>query len=84
MFVCGPCPVAAIQQKRFDVQYDAAFIYASVDAEVIRVIVHDRLQVERMVDTESVGKLIYTKKVGSDNPENLTQAYKGKKSKTRC
>uniref|UniRef100_A0A3Q1HB60 Transglutaminase-like domain-containing protein n=1 Tax=Anabas testudineus TaxID=64144 RepID=A0A3Q1HB60_ANATE len=73
MFVCGPCPVAAIQQKRFDVQYDAAFIYASVDAEVIRVIVHDRLQVERMVDTESVGKLIYTKKVGSDNPENLTQ-----------
>lgn len=36
-----------------------------------------------MVDTEGVGQLIYTKSIGSDRPENLTQTYKGNKSKTR-
>lgn len=35
-----------------------------------------------MVDTESVGQIIYTKSINSDKPENLTQVYKYKKSKT--
>lgn len=83
IFVCGPCPVAAIQQRCFGAPYDAPFIYASVDADVVRLIVRDGLVVERMLDTESVGQLIYTKSIGSDNPDNLTQAYKSKKSKTR-
>lgn len=81
VFVCGPCPVAAIQQRCFSAPYDAPFIYASVDADVVRLIVRNGLVVERTVDTESVGRLIYTKSIGSDQPDNLTQAYKSKKSK---
>uniref|UniRef100_A0A3Q3FCE8 Protein-glutamine gamma-glutamyltransferase 2-like n=1 Tax=Labrus bergylta TaxID=56723 RepID=A0A3Q3FCE8_9LABR len=82
IYCCGPCPVVAIQQHCLGALYDSGFISASVDADIIRLIVSDGLVVERTVDTEAVGQLIYTKSIGSDRPENLTPAYKGKKSKT--
>lgn len=81
LFRCGPCPVAAIQRHCLRAPYDSAFIYASVDADIIRLIVHNGRVVGRTVDTEGVGQLIYTKRINSDAPENLTQAYKGKRSK---
>ncbi|XP_011619994.2 protein-glutamine gamma-glutamyltransferase 5-like isoform X2 [Takifugu rubripes] len=79
VFRCGPCPVAAIQRHCLRVPHDTAFIYASVDADIIRLIVHNGRVVGRTVDTECVGQLIYTKRINSDAPENLTQAYKGKR-----
>ncbi|XP_059190223.1 protein-glutamine gamma-glutamyltransferase 5-like isoform X2 [Centropristis striata] len=79
IFCCGPCPVAAIQRRSIGTPYDTSFIYASVDANVIRLIVRDGLVVGRKVDTEWVGQLIYTKRIGSDSPENLTHTYKSKK-----
>ncbi|KAM6981908.1 protein-glutamine gamma-glutamyltransferase 2-like [Tautogolabrus adspersus] len=79
IYCCGPCPVVAIQQRCLGAHYDSAFICASVDADIIRLIVRDGLVVGRTVDTEAVGQLIYTKSIGSDRPENLTPAYKGKK-----
>ncbi|KAF1390836.1 hypothetical protein PFLUV_G00062180 [Perca fluviatilis] len=78
IFCCGPCPVAAIQQHCLRAPYDTSFVYASIDADVIRMIVRNGLVVERKVDTECVGQLIYTKSIGSDSPENLTQTYKSK------
>nr|XP_040048606.1 LOW QUALITY PROTEIN: protein-glutamine gamma-glutamyltransferase 5-like [Gasterosteus aculeatus aculeatus] len=36
VFCCGPCPVAAVRERRYDARYDAPFIYASVDADVVR------------------------------------------------
>lgn len=83
MFRCGPCPVVAVQQCCLGAPYDTSFVYASVDADIVRLIVRDGLVVGRELDTESVGQLIYTKSLGSDRPQNLTQAYKSKKSKTR-
>ncbi|XP_008316607.1 protein-glutamine gamma-glutamyltransferase 5-like isoform X2 [Cynoglossus semilaevis] len=79
IYVCGPCPVAAIQQRCLKAPYDAPFIYASVDADVIRLIVRNGLVVGRKVDSECVGALIYTKGIGTDKPENLTNSYKMKK-----
>ncbi|XP_070694981.1 protein-glutamine gamma-glutamyltransferase 2-like [Pempheris klunzingeri] len=79
IFCCGPCPVAAIQRRCLGAPYDASFIYASVDADVIRLIIRNGHVVGRTVDTEGVGQLIYTKSIGSDRPENLTGTYKGKK-----
>ncbi|XP_034733559.1 protein-glutamine gamma-glutamyltransferase 5-like [Etheostoma cragini] len=84
IFCCGPCPVAAIQQHCLRAPYDTSFVYASVDANVVRMIVRNGLVVERKVDTECVGKLIYTKSIGSDSPENLTQTYKNKKTEVTC
>uniref|UniRef100_A0A8D0AZU0 protein-glutamine gamma-glutamyltransferase n=1 Tax=Sander lucioperca TaxID=283035 RepID=A0A8D0AZU0_SANLU len=82
-FCCGPCPVAAIQRHCLRAPYDTSFVYASVDADVIRMIVRNGLVVERKVDTECVGQLICTKSIGSDSPENLTQTYKSKNSKNQ-
>ncbi|XP_058499984.1 protein-glutamine gamma-glutamyltransferase 5-like isoform X1 [Solea solea] len=76
VFVCGPCPVAAVQQKVFGAEYDTPFIYASVDADVVRLIVRQGMVVGRKVDPRGVGQLIYTKSVDSDDPENLTDTYK--------
>ncbi|XP_028439713.1 protein-glutamine gamma-glutamyltransferase 5 [Perca flavescens] len=78
IFCCGPCPVAAVKQRCLRAPYDTSFVYASIDADVIRMIVRNGLVVERKVDTESVGQLICTKSIGSDSPENLTQTYKSK------
>lgn len=75
--------MAAIQRHCLRAPYDTPFIYASVDADIIRLIVRDGQVVGRTVETECVGQLIYTKSIDSDRPENLTQAYKCKKSKTR-
>ncbi|XP_029911867.1 protein-glutamine gamma-glutamyltransferase 5-like [Myripristis murdjan] len=76
VYCCGPCPVVAIQRGCLNVPYDTSFIYASVDADVVRMIVRDGLVVDRTVDTQWVGQLIYTKSIESDRPENLTRAYK--------
>ncbi|CAB1436188.1 unnamed protein product [Pleuronectes platessa] len=35
IFCCGPCPVAAVQQRCLSAPYDTSFIFASVDADVI-------------------------------------------------
>ncbi|KAM7410878.1 hypothetical protein PAMA_021037 [Pampus argenteus] len=80
IYCCGPCPVIAVQKLCLSAPYDTSFIYASVDADVIQLIVHDGLVMRRTVDTERVGQLIYTKSIGSDTPEDLTQAYKRKKT----
>ncbi|XP_053173330.1 protein-glutamine gamma-glutamyltransferase 5-like [Scomber japonicus] len=77
VYCCGPCPVVAVQKHCLCAPFDTSFIHASVDADIVRLIVRDGLVVGRTVDTESVGQLIYTKSIGSDRPENLTQMYKG-------
>lgn len=79
LFRCGPCPIAAIQRRCLRAPHDTAFVYASVDADIVRLIVHNGRVVGRTVDSECVGQLIYTKRINSDAPQNLTQAYKGKR-----
>ncbi|RVE70164.1 hypothetical protein OJAV_G00061670 [Oryzias javanicus] len=78
-FRCGPCPVAAILQRRLSAPFDAPFLCASVDADVIRLVIRERQVVGRMVDPDTVGRLICTKSVGLDGPENLTWTYKQKR-----
>lgn len=75
-FCCGPCPVAAVRQRCLRARFDAPFVYASVDADIMRTIVHNGRPAERNVDSELVGSLICTKSIDSDEPENLTPAYK--------
>lgn len=83
IYSCGPCPVAAILQRDLGTPYDTGFVYASVDADIIRLIVRNGQVVGRMEDTKSVGQMICTKSVNSDKPENLTESYKREKSKTK-
>uniref|UniRef100_A0A3P9LRN2 Transglutaminase-like domain-containing protein n=1 Tax=Oryzias latipes TaxID=8090 RepID=A0A3P9LRN2_ORYLA len=80
MYRCGPCPVAAILQRRLRTPYDGPFLCASVDADVIRLVVRNEEVVGRMVEPDIVGRLICTKSVGLDRPENLTWTYKQTRS----
>lgn len=34
-FCCGPCPVVAIKEGNLGVKYDAPFIFAEVNADII-------------------------------------------------
>jgi len=79
VFCCGPCPVVAIRRRSIRTPYDASFVYAAVDANVVQLILHEGRVVGRTLDAEWVGQLIYTKSIDSDSPENLTGTYKSKK-----
>ncbi|XP_051915729.1 protein-glutamine gamma-glutamyltransferase 5-like isoform X1 [Hippocampus zosterae] len=76
---CGPCPVVAIQRRYLGTPYDTAFVYASVDADIVRMIVRSGKVVGKKVDTKWVGRLIFTKSIGSDVPVDLTDSYKRQK-----
>lgn len=76
---CGPCPVVAIQKRYLGTPYDTAFIYASVDADIVRMILRSGKVVGKKVDTKWVGRLIFTKSIGSDVPVDLTDSYKRQK-----
>ncbi|XP_061908612.1 protein-glutamine gamma-glutamyltransferase 5-like isoform X2 [Entelurus aequoreus] len=81
MYRCGPCPVAAIRGRCLRTPYDAAFLYASVDADIVRMMVRSGRLVSKTTDSKCVGRAIFTKSVGSDAAEDLTESYK--KSKIR-
>ncbi|XP_061825829.2 protein-glutamine gamma-glutamyltransferase 5-like [Nerophis lumbriciformis] len=73
---CGPCPVAAIRGRCLRTPYDAAFLYASVDADIVRKMVRSGRVVSKTTDSEWVGRAIFTKSVGSETAEDLTESYK--------
>ncbi|GAA6223531.1 protein-glutamine gamma-glutamyltransferase 2-like [Lates japonicus] len=84
IFCCGPCPVAAVQQRGLGVPYDTLFLYASVDADIVQLIVRDGLVVGRRFFNDTATTEIYTKSIGSDSPENLTFTYKRRHQVVEC
>lgn len=77
VFCCGPCPVRAIRHGHLKARFDAPFLYASVEADIVRRIMRNGRVVGEKVDTQSVGSFICTKSLDSDAAEKLTLAYKG-------
>lgn len=39
VFCCGPCPVTAVREGNLGVKYDAPFVFAEVNADIIHWIV---------------------------------------------
>lgn len=76
VFCCGPAPVKAVRERRTDLIYDIPFVYAEVNADVIKIIVRDGRVLSRSKDTERVGSLICTKAVGFPRYLNITRDYK--------
>ncbi|KAM6937937.1 protein-glutamine gamma-glutamyltransferase 2 [Xenentodon cancila] len=77
VFCCGPCPVIAIKEGNLRVKYDAPFIFAEVNADIIHWRVLPDGQLEQMnVDQETVGKNISTKSCYGDFREDVTLLYK--------
>uniref|UniRef100_A0A7N8WQJ1 protein-glutamine gamma-glutamyltransferase n=1 Tax=Mastacembelus armatus TaxID=205130 RepID=A0A7N8WQJ1_9TELE len=76
-FCCGPCPVAAIKEGNVGVKYDARFVFAEVNADIIYWMVKQDGQWQKIrVDQSGVGKNISTKSVYGDHREDVTLHYK--------
>uniref|UniRef100_A0A3Q3X014 Protein-glutamine gamma-glutamyltransferase 2 n=1 Tax=Mola mola TaxID=94237 RepID=A0A3Q3X014_MOLML len=77
VFCCGPAPVLAIHEGELTKKYDAPFIFAEVNADVVDMV---RLPNGQLVkfggSTKSVGRFISTKAVGSDDRRDITHQYK--------
>ncbi|XP_076840804.1 protein-glutamine gamma-glutamyltransferase 2a isoform X2 [Brachyhypopomus gauderio] len=77
VFCCGPVPVRAIKEGDLSASYDAPFVYAEVNADVIEyVILDDGSTVKMDSSTTEVGQCISTKAVGRDEREDITHLYK--------
>uniref|UniRef100_A0A3Q3B159 protein-glutamine gamma-glutamyltransferase n=1 Tax=Kryptolebias marmoratus TaxID=37003 RepID=A0A3Q3B159_KRYMA len=76
-FCCGPCPVAAIKEGNMAAKYDALFIFAEVNADIIywRMLPDGQLQ-KITVDERTVGRNISTKSIYGDFREDVTLQYK--------
>ncbi|XP_075958287.1 protein-glutamine gamma-glutamyltransferase 2-like [Anarhichas minor] len=77
VFCCGPSSLNAIREGELTKKYDAPFIFAEVNADVVDLV---RLTNGEMVQfsgsTKSVGRFISTKAVGSDERHDITHQYK--------
>nr|XP_057944140.1 protein-glutamine gamma-glutamyltransferase 2 isoform X2 [Doryrhamphus excisus] len=76
-YCCGPCPVTAIKEGNLAIKFDAPFIFAEVNADIIQWIVRKDGQRQKIsVDQDSVGRNISTKSPFSDRREDVTLQYK--------
>ncbi|XP_074537667.1 protein-glutamine gamma-glutamyltransferase 2-like [Halichoeres trimaculatus] len=77
VFCCGPASLRAIKEGELTKKYDAPFIFAEVNADVVDLV---RLNSGEFVkfsgSTKSVGRFISTKTVGSDDRRDITHQYK--------
>uniref|UniRef100_A0A4W6DDJ8 protein-glutamine gamma-glutamyltransferase n=1 Tax=Lates calcarifer TaxID=8187 RepID=A0A4W6DDJ8_LATCA len=72
-FCCGPCPVTAIKEGNLGVKYDAPFVFAEVNADIIHWIVQSDGQRLKVI---FVGRNISTKSVYGNHREDVTLQYK--------
>ncbi|XP_041795418.1 protein-glutamine gamma-glutamyltransferase 2 [Chelmon rostratus] len=76
-FCCGPCPVTAIKEGNLAVKYDAPFVFAEVNADIVYWIIQQDGQRQKIrEDQGSVGRNISTKSVYGDYREDVTLHYK--------
>ncbi|MEQ2247772.1 Protein-glutamine gamma-glutamyltransferase 2 [Ilyodon furcidens] len=76
-FCCGPCPVSAIKEGNLGVKYDAPFIFAEVNADIIYWRFLPGGQKQKIhVDQRSVGRNISTKSIYGNGREDVTLLYK--------
>ncbi|KAJ3596613.1 hypothetical protein NHX12_003017 [Muraenolepis orangiensis] len=77
MFRCGPCPVKAIKEGELSVKYDAPFIFAEVNADVVNWEVRPDGQRKKLSSNSTqVGVNISTKSPYGDEREDVTLQYK--------
>ncbi|XP_034445045.1 protein-glutamine gamma-glutamyltransferase 2 [Hippoglossus hippoglossus] len=76
-FCCGPCPLNAIKEGNLNAKYDAPFVFAEVNADIVYWMVGpDGHRRKIKAEHSSVGKNISTKSVYGDYREDVTQLYK--------
>ncbi|XP_054447893.1 coagulation factor XIII A chain [Pteronotus mesoamericanus] len=77
MYRCGPASVQAIKHGHVCFQFDAPFVFAEVNSDLVYITAKkDGTHVVEAVDTTHVGKLIVTKQVEGDGMKDITDTYK--------
>ncbi|XP_059184641.1 protein-glutamine gamma-glutamyltransferase 2 [Centropristis striata] len=76
VYCCGPIPVRAIKEGELTFKYDAPFVFAEVNADVITIMKKKDGSTSNVTSTTVVGQKISTKSVGSDTREDITHLYK--------
>ncbi|XP_072413070.1 protein-glutamine gamma-glutamyltransferase 2-like [Chiloscyllium punctatum] len=77
VYCCGPASVKAIKEGEVDMQYDAPFVFAEVNASCVNWLVFENGEEMKLDSNEShVGHKISTKKCGFDEREDVTSNYK--------
>lgn len=76
VYCCGPVPVRAIKEGELTSRYDAPFVFAEVNADVITYLKKSDGSVSKVTTATWVGRKISTKSVGSDDREDITHLYK--------
>lgn len=76
MYCCGPIPVRAIKEGELTFKYDAPFVFAEVNADVITFMKKKDGSTSKVSSNALVGQKISTKSVGSDAREDITHLYK--------
>ncbi|XP_036101282.1 protein-glutamine gamma-glutamyltransferase 2 [Molossus molossus] len=76
-YCCGPVPVRAIKEGDLNPKYDAPFVFAEVNADVVEWIRQEDGSMHKSVNQSLVvGLKISTKSVGRDEREDITHTYK--------
>lgn len=79
IFCCGPSPKKAILEGDTNIIHDTPFVFAEVNSDRVWWLIRRNGSRKRLEeDTDSIGKNISTKKVGSNGREDVTDTYKYK------
>ncbi|KAF1371944.1 hypothetical protein PFLUV_G00276310 [Perca fluviatilis] len=74
---CGPASIIGIKEGLLCHPFDSGFVFAEVNSDVV----FNKLDrygtlTPYWVETDYIGKAVYTKSLGSNSPNNITQNYK--------
>lgn len=78
VFQCGPASVVAVREGDVNLDFDMPFVFAEVNADRITWIydAYNSTQKQNASDTNSIGRYISTKAVGSNSRMDITEKYK--------
>uniref|UniRef100_A0A8C9XDS1 Coagulation factor XIII A chain-like n=1 Tax=Sander lucioperca TaxID=283035 RepID=A0A8C9XDS1_SANLU len=76
-FRCGPVSMIAVKEGLLCHPFDAGFVFSEVNSDVV-FYKRDRYGTltQYWVETDYIGKAVYTKSLDSNSPNNITQNYK--------
>ncbi|XP_008299728.1 protein-glutamine gamma-glutamyltransferase 2-like [Stegastes partitus] len=84
VYCCGPSPVAAILCGDTELKYDLPFVFAEVNADIVRWKVNaDGSKRKMYSDSWTVGQNISTKAVGCNMRDDITNNYKHREGTMR-
>ncbi|XP_075069071.1 protein-glutamine gamma-glutamyltransferase 5-like [Mixophyes fleayi] len=78
IYCCGPASVKAIKDGDIHLKYDCPFVFAEVNADVIKWFISPDKSKQEMFfnDSKNIGKHISTKNVGNNERMDITDSYK--------